>query len=180
MPPFLWCKYHLLPETSSARLFLSPSWKKSIPPLKGYSTSPAFSEGYVSFSAKNYLLLRERFVSVSPLHLKEHSIPCCADINYSIIVAWTNFPEMHQVNEALLGQTVELENKPFLFFAPNCPKDSGLFTTHALFVPAQCPTPRGLEKSKQSSGWGPWKPPDFAFLGLCFLRLMWWLSSLVT
>lgn len=71
-------------------LFLSPSWKKSIPLLKGYSTSPAFSEGYVSFSNKNYMFLKEGSVSVSPLHLKEHSIKFCANINYSVKFSWVN------------------------------------------------------------------------------------------
>lgn len=71
-------------------LFLSPSWKKSIPPLKGYSTSPAFSEGYGSFSNKNYMFQREWSVSVSLLYLKEHSIPFCANINYSVKFSWVD------------------------------------------------------------------------------------------
>lgn len=151
MPPLPWCKYHLLPEVSSVCFFLQAGINQFL--CSKVIARHLHSPRAVSFSTENCMFLREGAVSVSLLHLKERSIQCHTSINYSIKFGWVNQSLSNVPCEWGLpeSQILELGNHSFPFFAPNCPKDSGLFTTGTLSVLGT--VPNAMCTGESAEGW---------------------------
>ena len=183
MLPFSWCKYHFLSEASSACISLSLSKLKEInsSSQRLWHVTCILCRQCLLFSK---LFAPEKKICVCFTSASERTFKTMLGryINYSVKCSFVNTFPREDTREMRLPWVLDCRTgkEAFSVLGSELSQRLWLFTAPLFVSWAQCPTPHALEKSKQSSDWVPWKPPDLAFLGKGCFRVTWWLCSLVT